>query len=149
MIRRALSSSSPLPFDRVALMGAVVEPISLDDERWIYEPKYDGIRVEVAVVPGSIEHGVEIWSRQGKLMTGQFPELVQALGAVRRRLRSPILVEGEVVAVDDAGTPLNFECLQGRIGLARPRNTDIRRIPSPSSCSISWYTWIRIFGPHP
>jgi ATP dependent DNA ligase-like protein len=31
--------------------------------------------------------------------------------------------------VDDAGTPLNFERLQGRIGLARPKATDIRRIP--------------------
>jgi ATP-dependent DNA ligase len=51
-------------------MGAVVEPISLDDERWVYEPKYDGIRVKVAVVPGSIDRGVEIWSWQGNLMNG-------------------------------------------------------------------------------
>ena len=52
MIRRAVSSSSPLPFDRVSFMGAVVEPISLDDERRVYEPKYGGIRVKEAVKRG-------------------------------------------------------------------------------------------------
>ena len=31
--------------------------------------------------------------------------------------------------MDDNGTPLTFERLQGRIGLARPRDADIRRIP--------------------
>jgi bifunctional non-homologous end joining protein LigD len=110
-------------------MGAVVESISLDDKDWVYERKYDGIRVKVAVVPGSDDRGVEVWSRQGNIMTAQFPDLVQALDAFRRRLRTPILADGEIVAVDDTGTSLSFERLQGRIGLTRPRDTDIRRIP--------------------
>jgi bifunctional non-homologous end joining protein LigD len=115
--------------DRVALMGAVVELVRLDDPQWVYEPKYDGIRVKTAILPGIAPNGVNIWSRHGTGMTAQFPDLVQELNRFRKRLESPILTDGEIVAIDHGGKILNFQALQGRISLANPTAANLRRIP--------------------
>jgi bifunctional non-homologous end joining protein LigD len=110
-------------------MGAVVELVRLDDAQWVYEPKYDGIRVKTVILPGSGSNGVHISSRHGTGMTPQFPDLVQALDRFRKRLENPILTDGEIVAIDHGGKILSIQALQGRIGLARPRAADLRRIP--------------------
>lgn len=43
----------------------------------LFEPKWDGYRC-VAVRDG---HGATLWSRQGKELTGYFPELCSAVAA--------------------------------------------------------------------
>ena len=80
----------------------------------VYEPKYDGIRALVDVHPGG---RIALYSRNGNDKTAQFPEIVAALTRVTKRLREPVLLDGEVVAVDAAGTPLGFQHIQGRIHL--------------------------------
>jgi hypothetical protein len=50
----------PVPIDTIQLMGAVAEPVSLQDADFLYEPKYDGVRVKTAIVPASRERGHDL-----------------------------------------------------------------------------------------
>jgi bifunctional non-homologous end joining protein LigD len=94
----------------------------------IYEPKYDGIRALVDVAPGPAAGGVRIWSRLGNEKTSQFPSIVRALDAFRATLQAPLLIDGEIVALDDHGRPAGFQRLQGRIHLTGAREVeDIER----------------------
>jgi bifunctional non-homologous end joining protein LigD len=99
-------------------MLAVSGDAPLQDERLGYEPKYDGIRAlaEVELPPGQ----VRLWSRLGNDKAGQFPEVVHALRQLARRLKAPVLLDGELVALDDAGAPSGFQRLQKRIHLTGP-----------------------------
>ena len=90
----------------------------------VYEPKYDGIRALVQVLPGRAAHGVRIWSRLGNEKTSQFLSIVRALDEFRTKLRVPILLDGEIVALDDQGRPAGFQRLQGRIHLTGAREIE-------------------------
>ncbi len=87
----------------------------------VYEPKYDGIRALVHVAPGR-SGGVRIWSRLGNDKTAQFPSLVRELDALRATLKAPLLLDGEIVALDARGAPAGFQNLQGRIHLKGQRD---------------------------
>jgi bifunctional non-homologous end joining protein LigD len=89
-----------------------------NDPAFVYEPKYDGIRALIELPPPSTRRPVSIWSRLGNEKTSQFPEIVRALEQVRRGLRVPLILDGEIVALDDRGEPAGFQQLQGRIHLA-------------------------------
>jgi len=82
----------------------------------IYEPKYDGIR---ALVDLRSDKGgyARIYSRNGNDKTLQFPGLASALQKFAAKLKAPLLVDGEVTALDRKGRPLGFQHLQGRLQL--------------------------------
>src|SRR5262249_61769219 len=61
---------------------------------------------------------VRLWSRLGNEKTTQFPEIAAALQAWARRLSEPVVLDGEIVALDSAGEPAGFQNLQGRIHVA-------------------------------
>ena len=92
-------------------------------EDLVFEQKYDGIRALVEVTPavGRREPGregepeVRIRSRLGNDKTAQFPEVVAGLGALAARLSGPVVIDGEIVAVDAGGRALPFERIQGRM----------------------------------
>ncbi len=87
----------------------------------LYEPKYDGIRALVDLAPPSARGRpahVVVYSRNGNDKTKQFPEIAVALDAVARSLDAPVLIDGEIVAIDRAGRPLGFQQIQGRIHLS-------------------------------
>jgi bifunctional non-homologous end joining protein LigD len=96
-------------------MLASLEDPPLEDPRLVYEPKYDGIRAIAEVAPGG---PVRLWSRLGNEKTSQFPEIVRALAGWARRQRQPVVLDGEIVALDKDGRPTGFQQLQGRIHLA-------------------------------
>ena len=82
----------------------------------IFEPKYDGIRALVQVEPAGPEGPlVRIFSRQGNDKTDEFPDVAEPLARFARRLDRPLLIDGEIVAVDARGGPLGFQHLQGRL----------------------------------
>ena len=83
-------------------------------EDLVFEPKYDGIRalIDVRISP---EVSVAIYSRLGNDKSDQFPEIVGPLTRFARCLEHPLLLDGEIVAVDRAGRPLGFQHLQGRL----------------------------------
>src|ERR671935_2441479 len=87
----------------------------LQDPHLVYEPKYDGIR---AIAEVSTDGSVRLWSRLGNEKTGQFPEIVAALQKWARGLKEPVILDGEIVALDAKGEPTGFQNLQGRIHVA-------------------------------
>ena len=88
----------------------------LDDPNLVYEPKYDGIRAIVEVADG----GVRLWSRLGNEKTAQFPEIADALRRWNRGRKTPLVLDGEIVALDAKGNPAGFQNLQGRIHVQHP-----------------------------
>src|SRR5215218_7869715 len=102
-------------------MLASLADAPLDDRNLVYEPKYDGIRT-IAEVPAGGD-GVHLWSRLGNEKTAQFPEVAAALSAWARRRTDPLVLDGEVVAVDAGGQPTGFQKLQGRIHLIEGQPT--------------------------
>ena len=96
----------------LAPMLATAGELPRDDAGWAYEMKWDGMRVLLRVEGGR----VQATSRNGNDVTTRFPELRglgEALGAVEA------VLDGEVVAFDDAGRP-RFERLQPRIHVSAP-----------------------------
>ncbi len=69
----------------------------------LYEPKYDGIRAIALVEPAKPRAKVRFWSRLGNEKTAQFPELVDALGEWGSALKAPVVLDGEIVALDRSG----------------------------------------------
>jgi bifunctional non-homologous end joining protein LigD len=98
---------------RPMLASTVEAPLTHPD--FVYEPKYDGVRTLVRVAPGRPVPTVRLWSRAGNDKTAQFPAIVKALQRFALRLREPVLLDGEVVALDGRGEPVSFQHLQSRI----------------------------------
>ncbi len=88
----------------------------LDSPELAYEPKYDGIRALADLDSGK----VRFWSRLGNEKTRQFPEIAAALREWARGLDRPVMIDGEIVALDPKGNPIGFQNLQGRIHLKNP-----------------------------
>src|SRR4051812_47148422 len=101
-------------------MLATLALAPLDDPDYVYEPKYDGIRAIAVVEPGGAS--VRLWSRLGNEKTAQFPEVATALSAWAKRRREPVVLDGEIVALDAKGEPTGFQNLQGRIHLGSFRH---------------------------
>ena len=80
-----------------------------------FEPKYDGIRALVAL---DRKAPPVLYTRLGRDKTEQFPDVADALAAIGRRFRRPLLLDGEIVAVDGDGKALPFQHLQDRLHVA-------------------------------
>lgn len=94
-------------------MLASLTDAPLADPQLVYEPKYDGIRAIAEI--GGRGTPVHLWSRLGNEKTRQFPDVVEALEAWGRTLTRPLVLDGEIVALDQEGRPAGFQQLQGRI----------------------------------
>jgi bifunctional non-homologous end joining protein LigD len=105
-----------LPAAYEPMLASLSEP-PVAQKGLVYEPKYDGIRAIVEVRAGG---GVTIYSRNGIDKTRQFPGIATALASLGKRLKATAVLDGEIVAVDKAGTPLGFQHIQGRIHLTGP-----------------------------
>jgi bifunctional non-homologous end joining protein LigD len=92
----------------------------LVDADLLYEPKYDGIRVIAEISEtasprrSTTPPQVRLWSRLGNDKTAEFPEIVKALEQWARRVDPPVVLDGEIVALDGQGEPAGFQQLQGR-----------------------------------
>jgi bifunctional non-homologous end joining protein LigD len=87
------------------------------DDDWAIEMKWDGIRA-IAVVQGD---RVTLTSRNGHDLTPAYPELQVLADQVESD--GGAVLDGEVVAVDEAGRP-DFGLLQTRMGLTKPREVE-------------------------
>ena len=108
-----------LPRD-LSPMLATSGDLPQDDGRWSYEVKWDGVRVLVAVESGRLE----LRSRNRNDVTAAYPEL-QGLAAA---LDGEALLDGEVVAFDEAGRP-DFGRLQSRMHARSPGAALLRGTP--------------------
>jgi bifunctional non-homologous end joining protein LigD len=109
---------------KVRPMLATLSEPPLQAAGLVYEPKYDGIRALVHVPPKGDARGIRIWSRLGNEKTMQFPSIVSVLEPLRAKLRGPVLIDGEIVALDEQGRPAGFQRLQGRIHLTGSHDVD-------------------------
>jgi DNA ligase D-like protein (predicted ligase) len=90
------------------------------DPAWMYERKLDGERC-LAFRDGD---QVRLMTRNRKMVSSTYPELVEALGAQQS---GDFVVDGEVVAFSDGQT--RFAQLQQRMQQARPSADLIRSVP--------------------
>src|SRR5205814_477387 len=82
----------------------VEEPPATGD--WIYELKFDGIRL----IGVKRDEKVSLLSRNENELTGRFPEVVEAIKTLPVR---ECVIDGEVVALDEEGRS-SFQLLQAR-----------------------------------
>ncbi|HET7005140.1 MAG TPA: non-homologous end-joining DNA ligase [Candidatus Binatia bacterium] len=74
-----------------------------NDGLWFYEAKFDGYRCLAAKSTA----GVALWSRRGNVFTTRYRDIARAC----EKLPTDTLIDGELIAVDDAGR-LSFNALQ-------------------------------------
>jgi bifunctional non-homologous end joining protein LigD len=119
------------------MLASLADP-PLADRGLVYEPKYDGIRAIAEVPAGAAAGSVILWSRLGNDKTAQFPEIAAALAAWAHRRSEPVVLDGEIVALDEKGRPAGFQKLQGRIHLTEgPVARTARRAPRAVTKSLS------------
>jgi bifunctional non-homologous end joining protein LigD len=107
--RPALSSLADLPSAKARFIEPmkaklVEKPPATGD--WIYELKFDGIRL-IAV---KRDKKVSLLSRNQNDLSGRFPEIVEAIENLPAR---ECVIDGEVVALDEEGRS-SFQLLQAR-----------------------------------
>ncbi len=107
--------------DAVMLAGS--REHSFADADWLYEIKYDGVRV----LAWRDEDAVELHGRKGQSFTARYPEIVRALRTLPLRR---FLVDGEVVALDEDARP-SFQRLQLRMHLTHPIEVERARASAP------------------
>jgi bifunctional non-homologous end joining protein LigD len=108
---------------RPMLAVPVADPFSRPG--WVFEMKYDGVRVLATLREGR----VHLRARSGRDETARYPEiaaLATALGA------TTAVVDGEIVAVDAGGRP-PFERLQRRINVSGARQVARAAAEVPAS----------------
>ncbi|HVQ74005.1 MAG TPA: non-homologous end-joining DNA ligase [Candidatus Binatia bacterium] len=88
------------------------------DPDWLFEVKYDGVRVLAERTGGE----VALFGRRGQRVTSRYPEVAEALGALSA---ARFVLDGEVVALDGEGRP-SFQRLQPRMHVSRP--ADVARL---------------------
>ena len=118
------------------------QPPSLGDKAYVYEPKVDGIRAIVEVLPALREGAkggkpgslpsVRFWSRNGNEKTAQFPDIVQAIAAWLKKISAPVVLDGEIVALDEEMRPAGFQRLQHRIHITVPGFNSKKQILAPN-----------------
>jgi bifunctional non-homologous end joining protein LigD len=107
------------------MLATLADP-PLTGTHLVYEPKYDGIRAIAELTPSKTGAAIRLWSRLGNEKTAQFPSIVEALQTFARAAGRPLVLDGEIVALDSEGRPTGFQRLQGRIHLAGAK--DVERI---------------------
>jgi bifunctional non-homologous end joining protein LigD len=107
------------------MLATLADP-PLTGKQLVYEPKYDGIRAIAELTPSRGRVAVRLWSRLGNEKTSQFPSIVSALETFGAAADRPLVIDGEIVALDRDGRPTGFQRLQGRIHLAGAK--DVERI---------------------
>lgn len=105
------------------MLATAAEPAELRERTgWRYEMKWDGFRA-IARKTGD---EVTFTSRNGLDLTVTYPELSVLADAVR----GDAVLDGEIVALDDAGVP-RFSRMQQRAGLTAPRDVERARRAVP------------------
>jgi bifunctional non-homologous end joining protein LigD len=99
---------APMP-DFIPPMKATLADRPFSDPDWLFELKLDGYRVEAWVQDGRIK----LWTRNQQDAGRYFPDLTERPTWLASKAA---IVDGEVVALNDAGEP-DFSLLQDRTGV--------------------------------
>src|SRR5688500_19054980 len=111
---------------------------SLKLKDYVYEPKVDGIRAIVEVKPAAGKAAVRLWSRNGNEKTTQFPDVVDGVGTWLKKIKAPVVLDGEGVALDEAGRPASVQRIQHRIHVTVPGFNSRKKILSPEEQPVAF-----------
>ncbi|HEX2227660.1 MAG TPA: DNA polymerase ligase N-terminal domain-containing protein, partial [Candidatus Binatia bacterium] len=98
------------------LMLASLQAQAFSAPEWLFEIKYDGVRV-LAERNGD---QVELYGRNQTVISNRYPELTDAL---KHLPFERFIIDGEIVALDEMGRS-NFQKLQARMHLTRARDIE-------------------------
>jgi bifunctional non-homologous end joining protein LigD len=99
--------TAPMP-QSIEPMLATLASKPFSDPDWLYEIKWDGFRIQIVVTHGK----VKLWTRNLNDGASYFPRFA---GAPTWIDANEAIVDGEVVALDEAGRP-DFSLLQEHLG---------------------------------
>ena len=112
---RSNDRPDPEPAPELQPMMATLVKDPFDNDDWIFEPKWDGVRTLAVCGIDS----TQLVSRRGNDVTATYPE---AASLHLRLVAIDAIVDGEIVAMDN-GRP-SFERLQSRINIQNPRDVE-------------------------
>ena len=115
-------------------MLAVAGELPRDEERWSFELKWDGVRLIAHAGNGRVRYE----SRRLRDVTATYPEL-QGLGAELGD--GPVILDGEVVALDDGGRP-SFQLLQERMNIGSAGAAAARAAQVPVAYLVFDVLWM-------
>jgi bifunctional non-homologous end joining protein LigD len=146
--RRARLFAGRLSPARLEPMYATIGTEIPRGDGWTFEPKYDGIRVLAFARPideDEIEsggtarsglrrrtQGVHLMTRNGRNKAAQFPEVVDALRSLARRAGRPLILDGEIVALE-RDRPGRFQTLQSRMHLQNAEQLAVQARETPAA----------------
>src|SRR5256884_1331749 len=105
LINLANAEKGPMPKTLEPMKAQLVED-PFDDERWLFEVKWDGIRLVSFIDEGK----VRLQTRAGRTVDDEYPQLQAISHLVNAR---QAVLDGEVVMLDEEGRP-SFQLLQNR-----------------------------------
>jgi bifunctional non-homologous end joining protein LigD len=124
--------------DFVPPMLATLADHAFDDPDWLFEVKWDGYRVEAVVRAGR----ATLWTRNRQDASRYFPDLSGPAPWIEAR---EAIVDGEVVALDDAGRP-RFSLLQDRTGIRTGRLPGTGRKGEPAPIVYQAFDLLHLDG---
>jgi bifunctional non-homologous end joining protein LigD len=111
--RAAGAPQRALPANAVTPMLADTAGAAFSRPGWLFELKYDGVRVLIVRQTGAPPR---LLVRSGRDVTVSFPDIAAAAAHLPA---DAYVVDGELIALDERGTG-SFERLQQRLGLTNP-----------------------------
>ena len=125
----------PAPFPKsLEPMHASLSQKPFSSTEWLFEPKLDGVRAIAFIDRGQ----VSLFSRRGLDATRQYPALAKELV---KQPEPQLVLDGEIVALDDAGVP-SFQLLQQRLNLTR--DPDIQK--AEAQIPVLYYVFDLIYA---
>ena len=105
LINLANAEKGPIPRSLDPMKAQLVDE-PFDNDRWLFEVKWDGIRLISFIDNGK----VSLQTRAGRIVDTEYPQLQAISGVVKAK---QAVLDGEIVALDDEGRP-SFQLLQNR-----------------------------------
>ncbi len=121
-----------------------LDAVPLRSSSLLYEQKLDGIRAIVVVEPAHPAPRIQLLSRNGNDKAAQFPDIVRALRELAGQIEGPVVLDGEIVALDARGRPTSFTALQSRMHLRGARDIDARAAVVPTALVV--FDLLRVGG---
>ena len=109
------------------MLGTLIDS-PFDSNEWVFEVKWDGVRAILFL--NKEEQILELKSRNDKLITHRYPELLSPLKSAINCKESAVL-DGEIVILDEKGFP-DFQEHQRRMNVDHPKDIErlAKEIPS-------------------
>ena len=128
---KAAASTRGIKLPAIEPMKASVGTTVPQGDGWTFEPKYDGIRIIAYATPAD----ARLVTRNGNDKSTQFPEIVTALRALSSKARRPLVLDGEIVALD-GDEVARFQNLQSRMHTTDTSFIDSAKEGSPAALMV-------------